>query len=1211
MASVVSVDEFERLSRELLTLKTQLYETKEREQSAVHKQQIAEQEVVSLRTAATKAKSGLKGIFGNKQQEQVVVEDLRPQVEELKLQNESLKASCTQMLTERQQLQAQVAQFKEQLGVESTASEKSAEEEKNALTAARLADLEDQVGAFRKMEGEKEQEISNMMQQCLKKDERIGKLTTDIEMLEAKVKEKDLAAKEQDSRIKKLASDAAKPAKVSAIQDQMKKVTEGLTETNEKLESEKKELEARLASAEQTLVQQQAVVTAAQNTCEEEKKHAHVLTMDLEKLRSAHQQLMETHEQAKETHQNDIKQLKEQLQTAKETWKATEVGLREELTASQKEYDFVKESLAATQTLLVEANEKVKQGVIDTTELKKSQEDLQKKLSETEKAFEESKVNNTIEGKKRNRLVEELRAQLKKEAIRVRELEASAAETKDALAERRRDSAGEPSKEGADEASGGSEIEQEVSAALSVRLEQSQTENYALKQKSKYLEQNIQLLNEDLIGKKAVIQFLSRRIEPGVAGTLITNPEAHKLFQSQPPAIQQELFDKMEIALQEAVSNNLEIKDNLRKMGSEGTRLLGVIDTLDSDKRQIEDELNSVRDMYQELKDEKELNEMARQDAEKLLKHTENQFKAESSMLSNSLAEVNLKLKLVQMERDRLLAQVSQTSEKMVDGTEQAGSALGNEPIESVEPQVESIPETQPSPDGTQASDVTDVAEISESSANADMPVLEQKRELSEVTEVSREAELDPRLNDVLNADLTLPSNKPPPVPEVVQDPETLPEAEEVEIITSTETKPPTIAPLALSTRRNSEPIEKESEEESVTREAPAEDVHLAVEDPVECVPTIESEPESPIALSNLTMDAAGPMLSSPLAEVSLSSNAGTKFSEELVTPRESESIQPTPSEEVPTGGVESVAEVHSEVASESAAVEPVVSEQPVASERVEQLVSEQAVASEQPVANEQSSEQAVASEQSVASEQPVASEQAVVSEQVASEQTVASEQPVASEQVASEQVASEQVASEQVVSEQVVSEQPLATEQQVASEQVASEQVASEQVGSEQPVASEQVASEPVVEQPTASGQPVAGEPASEAVAEQAASETSEQGADREKASVTVDEQANVVTEEPVQQAGESVQEKVKIQSEEVSAAQEEGAQAAELPVPNQEETKQESEKISAQAKADDNQLLATANEHDELPTIPSEEEAGESQDGQAAVIHVPENQE
>lgn len=748
--SGVSTEEFERLNQDLIALKAQLYETKEREQNALHKQQVAEQEVILFKkqdTNGIKMKTGLKGIFGNKQV-QVETEDLRPQLEELKTQNDALKQNVKHMFAENQSLQEQITHLKERLGDERSSFEKTAEDERNALAASRLADLADQIETMKRNEAESANKITlldaellhtkhqltqaedmlqkakeelkeashsfgnsststaghasseedslstRLMQSVQKKDEALRLLREDMDVLVVKLREKEMEImkerenasvvlsmqkqiKEQEAKLKKMSLDVNKTAKVSAIQDQMKKITEGLTETNEKLESEKKSIEAQLIEKEDSLTQARSLLNTSQAVCEEQKKKVVVLSMDLEKSQTLYQQLAQSSKEEKHDLEAQIKRAKEDFEHARTSWKSQEASLSEELSACQSERDFIKASLIATQNLLSESQIIVKSNSTKVDALAKEKTELLSKLSEVEGAFEESKVNHSIESKKRNRLVEELRSQLKKDAIRVRELEANVAETKDALTTAessfRRNSSGMggelvPSEmlqayENSRKSSGGSEVEQEVTAALSVRLEQSQTENYALRQKTKYLEQNISLLNEDIIAKKSVIQFLSRRIEPGVLGTPQTNPEAKKLFQSQSPAVQQELFDKMEVALQQACLLNLEIKDNLRKMGAEGTRLLDVIDELDKEKRQMEEELHTIRETYQELKDGQELNEMAKQDAERLLNNSEAQFKLESSALTNRIAEANLNLKLVQMERDRLSAELAQLQE--------------------------------------------------------------------------------------------------------------------------------------------------------------------------------------------------------------------------------------------------------------------------------------------------------------------------------------------------------------------------------------------------------------------------------------------------------------------------------------------------------------------------------------------------------------------
>ena len=74
-------------------------------------------------------------------------------------------------------------------------------------------------------------------------------------------------------------------------------------------------------------------------------------------------------------------------------------------------------------------------------------------------------------------------------------------------------------------------VEEEVSKALAGRLEQSQTENYSLKQKVTHLEHAIRLSNDEIANKKLMLRLLVAKIPaPATGAGALTTDEHLKLL---------------------------------------------------------------------------------------------------------------------------------------------------------------------------------------------------------------------------------------------------------------------------------------------------------------------------------------------------------------------------------------------------------------------------------------------------------------------------------------------------------------------------------------------------------------------------------------------------------------------------------------------------------------------------------------------------------
>eukprot|EP00475_Leptophrys_vorax_P033227 TRINITY_DN519_c0_g1_i2.p1 TRINITY_DN519_c0_g1~~TRINITY_DN519_c0_g1_i2.p1 ORF type:complete len:777 (-),score=227.14 TRINITY_DN519_c0_g1_i2:71-2401(-) len=90
-----------------------------------------------------------------------------------------------------------------------------------------------------------------------------------------------------------------------------------------------------------------------------------------------------------------------------------------------------------------------------------------------------------------------------------------------------------------------------------------QKQNFVLQEKIQYLEESIQRLTQELDKKKAVINNLLRRIETGALPA--SNSTGRQLTTNQ--ALKDELYQKMEIIFHETMTENVNLRDGLDKLG--------------------------------------------------------------------------------------------------------------------------------------------------------------------------------------------------------------------------------------------------------------------------------------------------------------------------------------------------------------------------------------------------------------------------------------------------------------------------------------------------------------------------------------------------------------------------------------------------------------------------------------------------------------------
>jgi chromosome segregation ATPase len=199
----------------------------------------------------------------------------------------------------------------------------------------------------------------------------------------------------------------------------MKTITEALAESNGRctaLEGTITELKEGSARKEKALVEQTEVATSAENDMETQKKKVVVLTMELEKLRKTHECAAIDSRRA----------LAEQRATHEQEYSAARVQWETEMEAMKQELTEKSEELLQTQTLLrtseaslAESRAAMEQLSAIEQGLRAEGPELTRQLQEVQGLLSENKLEQRIESKKRNRLVQELKAQLKKDALRV------------------------------------------------------------------------------------------------------------------------------------------------------------------------------------------------------------------------------------------------------------------------------------------------------------------------------------------------------------------------------------------------------------------------------------------------------------------------------------------------------------------------------------------------------------------------------------------------------------------------------------------------------------------------------------------------------------------------------------------------------------------------------------------------------------------------
>eukprot|EP01083_Nonionella_stella_P136617 415829_1 len=247
--------------------------------------------------------------------------------------------------------------------------------------------------------------------------------------------------------------------------------------------------------------------------------------------------------------------------------------------------------------------------------------ELDRKIEEVredhERKLREKTMESSITARKRNTIVKELKIQLKRETLRCKRLEAEVMSQGDELATKFRESStpqisplpsdilsqtssapisrrsspqSSPARSMIDSFDSGftehsraksvaagidaSTVAKEVNTHLANLLEEKQNSIFNLQQRIKYLEGTVQELTTELEKKRQVLQNVLRRIEAGVFTTSDFNsPKKRSSLSLRPGPLREEIFRKMEVALDETTLQNEALRVAKDKLGEEVQRL--------------------------------------------------------------------------------------------------------------------------------------------------------------------------------------------------------------------------------------------------------------------------------------------------------------------------------------------------------------------------------------------------------------------------------------------------------------------------------------------------------------------------------------------------------------------------------------------------------------------------------------------------------------
>jgi uncharacterized membrane protein YdfJ with MMPL/SSD domain len=170
----------------------------------------------------------------------------------------------------------------------------------------------------------------------------------------------------------------------------------------------------------------------------------------------------------------------------------------------------------------------------------------------------------------------------------------------------------------------------DVTEALSMKLMQAQNETHNLKRKMNAMREHMRLLEGDVAQKRNMIRNLARRIETGALTTSEMSKEQNermRIFKDERKDLQVQLFTQLELLLQETVVDNSRLKEDLKRLGGSLKQQSAKENESLGARNALQDELDAVRESYEELRDELDVAEMARKDSVHVLAMNEARIK--------------------------------------------------------------------------------------------------------------------------------------------------------------------------------------------------------------------------------------------------------------------------------------------------------------------------------------------------------------------------------------------------------------------------------------------------------------------------------------------------------------------------------------------------------------------------------------------------------
>jgi chromosome segregation ATPase len=132
-----------------------------------------------------------------------------------------------------------------------------------------------------------------------------------------------------------------------------------------------------------------------------------------------------------------------------------------------------------------------------------------------------------------------------------------------------------------------SAVDAEVSKHLAERLATVQDELFNAKRRISSLDAHVALLQDDVNQKKEMIRNFVRRIETGALTTSDMTLTASKKYATESNENKQELFTKMETVLQETTLQNIALRNDMKKLGAEVSRLSTKVEKLEKRNREL------------------------------------------------------------------------------------------------------------------------------------------------------------------------------------------------------------------------------------------------------------------------------------------------------------------------------------------------------------------------------------------------------------------------------------------------------------------------------------------------------------------------------------------------------------------------------------------------------------------------------------------------